>query len=85
MPTDDQQRDPLPAAAASLDRLRRSGWSVAESTISYVNPPAWVWLVVGEAGAARLLATGSTRAEAGWRACEQAEAIGELAAERDPG
>jgi hypothetical protein len=37
-----------------------------------------VHLVAGEAGAARLLAAGSTRDEAARRACAQAEALGTL-------
>jgi hypothetical protein len=79
MPTDARPPDPLPAAEASLDRLRRAGWSVAEYTVRFVRPPAWVHLVVGEAGAGRLLAAGPTRDEAAWRACEQAAATGKMA------
>ena len=79
MPTVDQPPDHLSAAEASLDRLRRAGWSVAEYTIWFVRPPAFVHLVVGELGAARLLAAGSTRDEAARRACTQAEALGMLA------
>lgn len=78
MPTDDRPRDEFPASTASLARLRHAGWTVAVYTIRYVSPPALEWIVVGEAGAARLLAAGATRDEAGWRACEQAEAIGML-------
>jgi hypothetical protein len=81
MPTDDRTCGPLPdtEAEASLDRLRGAGWSIAEYTVRFVSPPALVRLVVGESGAARLLASGSTRAEAAGRACAQAEAIGMLA------
>jgi hypothetical protein len=75
MPTVDRPRDHLPATEASLDRLRRAGWSVAEYTIRFVRPPALVHLVVGEVGPARLLAAGSTRDEA----------IGMLAPEVDAG
>jgi hypothetical protein len=85
MPTDDRPRDHLSAAEASLDRLRRAGWSIAEYTVRFVRPPALVHLVVGEAGAARLLASGSTRDQAAWRACEGAEAIGMLVSEDDAG
>jgi hypothetical protein len=78
MPTADPPGDPPPDAEASLDRLRLAGWSVAEYTVRFVSPPALVRLVVGEAGAARLLAAGSTRDEAARRACTQAEAIARL-------
>jgi hypothetical protein len=75
MPTGDRSWDPCPASEASLDRLRRAGWSVAEYTVWFVSPPAMVHLVAGEAGAARLLAAGPTRGEAARRACLQGEAI----------
>ena len=78
MPTQDRPPDPLPAAEASLGRLRGAGWSVAESTVWFVGRRALVRLVVGEMGAARLLASGATRDEAAWRACLQAEAMGKL-------
>jgi hypothetical protein len=81
MPTDDRPSDPLPAAEEKLDRLRRAGWSIAEYTVRFVSPPAWVHLVVGELVRERLLASGSTRDEAARRACTQAEAIGMLAPE----
>jgi hypothetical protein len=78
MPTDDRPDDPPRAAEASLDRLRRAGWSVAEYTVRVVSPPAVVRLVVGEAGEARLLAAGPTRDAASSHACAQAEALGML-------
>ena len=75
MPTDDRPPDPLPAAEASLDLLRRAGWSVAEYTIWFVGHRATGWLVVGEFDRQRLLTMGPTRAEAARRACKQAEAL----------
>ena len=78
MPTDDRPSRQSAAAEAPLDRLRRAGWTVAEYTIWYVRPPVLVWLVAGEAGAARLLASGLTRDMAAARATEQAEALGEM-------
>jgi hypothetical protein len=85
MPTDDRPRDHLAAAEASLDRLRRAGWSITEYTIRFVRPPALVHLIVGEVGTARLLVSGSTRDQAAQRACMQAEAIGVLALVDDAG
>jgi hypothetical protein len=81
MPTADRPPDHLDAAEASIDRLRRAGWSIAEYTVRFVSPPAWVHLVVGELVRERLLASGSTRDEAARRACTQAEAIGMLVQE----
>ena len=65
-----------PAVDESRDRLRRAGWSVGEAAFG----PAWV--VSGTNGENRLHATGATQAEAWWRACEQARAVGMLAPAR---
>jgi hypothetical protein len=75
MPTRDRSWDPYPASKASLDRLRRAGWSVAEYTIWLVSHRALGWIVVGELGRERLLTMGSTRGETARRACLQAETI----------
>ena len=75
MPTRDRERDPCPASEASLDRLRRAGWSIAVYTIWFVRHRALRWIVVGELDRQRLLATGPTRDEAARRACEQDEAL----------
>ncbi len=75
MPGRDRSWDPCPTSEASLGRLRRAGWSVAEYTIWFAGRRALGWVVVGELGRGRLLTIGPTRAEAARRACLQAEAI----------
>src|SRR5919199_6312536 len=65
-----------PAVDESRERLHRAGWSVGEAVFG----PAWS--VTGTNGENRLHATGATQAEAWWRACEQARAVGLLAPAR---
>ena len=67
-----------PPVDESRDRLHRAGWSVGEAAFG----PAWV--VSGTNGENRLHATGATQAEAWWRACGRARAVGMLAPARLP-
>ena len=66
-----------PSVDESLDRLRRAGWSVGDVGT------AEVWLVTGTNGENVVHALGRTQAEAWWRACEQARAVGMLAPARE--
>jgi hypothetical protein len=63
-----------PTVDDSRDRLHRAGWSVGEIAT------AAGWVVSGSNGENQLAARGSTQPEAWWRACEQARAVGMLAA-----
>jgi hypothetical protein len=65
-----------PAVDESLDRLHRAGWSVGD------YGTATRWVVTGTNGENAIHAEGGGRAEAWWRACEQAAAVGMLAATR---
>jgi hypothetical protein len=65
-----------PPVDESLDRLHRAGWSVGD------YGTATRWVVSGSNGENLIFATGSTRPEAWWRACEQAAAGGMLAPAR---
>jgi hypothetical protein len=67
-----------PTVDESLDRLRRAGRSVGD------YGTATLWVVSGSNGENLVYATGSTRPEAWWRACEQAAAVGMLAPARLP-
>jgi hypothetical protein len=69
----------FPSVDESRDRLHRAGWSVGE--IASAN----CWLVTGANGENQLRAEGGTQAEAWWRACEQARAVGMLAPARAVG
>ena len=62
----------LPSVDESFDRLHRAGWSVGEAAT------AAGWLVSGTNGENVIRAGGDTQAEAWWRACEQARAVGML-------
>jgi hypothetical protein len=62
----------LPSVDESFDRLHRAGWSVGEVAT------AGEWVVSGTNGENLLVARGETQAEAWWRACEQARAVGML-------
>jgi hypothetical protein len=62
-----------PSVDECHDRLRRAGWSVGEAAFGSC------WLVSGTNGENRIHATAATQAEAWWRACEQARAVGMLA------
>jgi phospholipase/lecithinase/hemolysin len=58
----------------AFDRLHQAGWSVGDVAL------AQGWLVTGSNGENQMQASGMTQAEA-WRlACEQAMALGMLAA-----
>jgi hypothetical protein len=80
MSTRTRSPDHAAEASAALAHLRLTGWSVAEYTIWYVSHRAMMWVIVGERGRARVLAMGSTQAQARQRAFEQAAAVGRLAA-----
>jgi hypothetical protein len=62
-----------PSVDESRDRLHRAGWSVGEVAT------AAGWLATGSNGENALNARARTQAEAWWRACEQARAVGMLA------
>jgi hypothetical protein len=61
----------------SIDRLHRAGWSIGDVGT------ATRWLVSGTNGENLIRAEGKSRAEAWWRACEQAAAVGMLAPPRE--
>jgi hypothetical protein len=66
-----------PTVDECLDRLlRRAGWSFGETG------SATRWQVSGTNGEHAICAEGKTQAEAWWRACEQARAVGMLAPPR---
>jgi hypothetical protein len=69
-----------PPAEESLDRLHRAGWSVGA-----VGTYGGGGLVTGTNGVNALKAWGSNPAEAWYRACEQAAAVGMLAPPRGVG
>jgi hypothetical protein len=61
----------------SLDRLHRPGWSVGDiATATY-------WQLDGRNGENLILAVAISQAEAWWKACEQARAMGMLARVRE--
>jgi hypothetical protein len=66
-----------PLVDESANRLHRAGWSVGE-----LPTPAG-WIVSGVNGENVIEARGRTQAEAWWRACEQARAVGMLACARE--
>jgi hypothetical protein len=61
-------------AEESRDRLHRAGWYVGD-----VGTSGGGWLVTGTNGESALKAWGSTSAEAWYRACQEAVALGMLA------
>jgi hypothetical protein len=63
-----------PTADASAVRLKRHGWSTAETSVS--DSPGLVWVVMASRQGRQLFARGATRAEAWHRACPRAEALG---------
>jgi hypothetical protein len=65
-----------PGVDESRDRLHRAGWSVGEIVVGNR------WMVSGNCGERVILAEGVGQAEAWWRACEQAMAMGLLAPPR---
>jgi hypothetical protein len=66
----------FPSVDESRDRLHRAGWSVGEIAT------ATRWQVDGRNGENLSQAGGRSQAEAWWRACEQARAVGMLALSR---
>ena len=69
-----------PTAEESRDRLHRAGWSVGD-----VGTSGGGWLVTGTNGENVLKAWGWTPAEAWYRACQEAAAVGMLAHPRGRG
>jgi hypothetical protein len=69
-------RAPYPPVDESRGRLHRAGWSLGECDSGST------WQVDGTNGENRLLATGTSQAEAWWRACCQARELGMLAPAR---
>src|SRR5215468_9148983 len=67
-----QTMSDLPSVDESFERLHRAGWSVGE------------WILTGTNGENVLEARSQTQAEAWWRGCEQARAVGMLAAGSTP-
>jgi hypothetical protein len=65
-----------PPSELSKERLRRAGWCMDVSTQS--PSPALVWRVKGFNGENLIDATGKTAAEAWYKACLAAEAVGML-------
>ena len=66
----------LPSVDESFDRLHRAGWSVGE--VATVGG----WVLTGPNGENVLAVRGQMQAEAWWRACEQARAVGMLGGTR---
>jgi hypothetical protein len=63
---------PYPGPNEAFARLNAAGWSVGET-----GGAGW-WLVRGRNGENRVEARGRTQAEASYRACGQAKAVGML-------
>jgi hypothetical protein len=57
-------------------RLKADGWTVGYART--VGPAGPFWQVSGGNGGNQIRASGRTLAEAYWRACQQAEAVGML-------
>jgi hypothetical protein len=57
-------------------RLKAAGWTVGYA--GTVGPDGPLWQVSGSNGENRIQASGRTLAEAYWRACLQAQAVGML-------
>jgi hypothetical protein len=77
-----QGDDPVssyPSVDESFDRLHHAGWSIGEAG------GVAVWIVTGTNGENMIRAEGHIQAEAWWRACEQAAAVGMLAPARPTG
>jgi hypothetical protein len=62
-----------PGVDEPFPRLRRAGWCVGDCGTSAL------WVVSGSNGENAVRAEGRAQAEAWWRACEQARAVGMLA------
>ena len=72
-----------PCVDEFCDRLRRAGWSIGDTAFGPEH--ALVWLVTGTNGENTVVSPGRSQAEAWWRACEQARAVGMLAPAREGG
>jgi hypothetical protein len=57
-------------------RLKAAGWSLGYAGTAGPDGPSWQ--VSGSNGENRIQAQGRTLAEAYWRACQQAQAVGML-------
>jgi hypothetical protein len=68
----------FPTVDESRDRLHRAGWSLGEICFGST------WQVDGSKGENRLLATGTSQAEAWYRATLQARELGLLAPAVEP-
>jgi hypothetical protein len=68
-----------PTVEESFVRLHVAGWTVGETAT------ATRWLVCGVNGENAINAVGRSQAEAWWRACEQAAAVGMLGPAREGG
>jgi hypothetical protein len=66
-----------PSVDESRDRLGRAGWSLGEACFGAL------WQVDGSSGENRLLAVGTSQAQAWWRACLLARELGLLARARE--
>jgi hypothetical protein len=66
----------LPPVEEMIARLKRAGWSIGD--VGFAGDGERVWVVSGTNGENRIVAEGTTEAEAWWRACEQARAVGML-------
>ena len=65
-----------PSVDESRDRLSRAGWSLGEACFGAA------WQADGTSGENRLLAAGTSQAQAWWRACILAREVGMLARAR---
>lgn len=65
-----------PPSELSIERLRRAGWSIGDSTQG--PPHALLWQIKGRNGENLIETTGKTPAEAWYKACLAAEAVGML-------
>jgi hypothetical protein len=65
-----------PSSDESFARLHKAGWSVGD--VAVLTPAGKRWLVTGTNGENAIRAEGVTQAEAWWRACQQADAVGML-------
>ena len=63
----------FPSVDESANRLHRAGWSIGEAGTSAG------WRVCGTNGENTIDVTAASQAEAWWRACEEARALGTLA------
>jgi hypothetical protein len=72
---------PYPSSDDSHGQLHRSGWTIGDTALH--GATGLVWVVTGTNGENRIRAEGATRAEAWYRACWEARAVGMF--DRGPG